>query len=266
MPSGGHGGGGGSHFSGGGHSFSSHSSSYHRTRPMVLGHYYLPVNEANKFSESIGGVIFFLFFSFFMFVASLLVVSQTKVIKQDRLYYLEMIDNAIKNPEYQKEGIVTGFYLNEDCDKYYFEYKIPVYDGSGYCEGYSYCLYEYSDISTYYEGKTLIFACDSVNVTYTTDSIDLGYANYDLEDDGEYVSCRTAHILTSIFGVLTFIILVINIFKTIEFFKKNKKVRAKKDEGEIKLDGSSDTICQYCGSKISPTANKCRECGADIHR
>lgn len=114
-----------------------------------------------------------------------------------------MINRAEKDSSYVREGTITGTFYNSDCGKWYFTYVIPTDGGYGDLEGYSYSIYDANEIKNFVPGETLEFAVGFTPVTLSTDSIDMGYKNKPLSDDGEYISIVKERRNLRAFGILS---------------------------------------------------------------
>ena len=269
MPSGSHGGGGGGSHFGGGSSGGSHfgGGSYGSNRPSspirfyFFGHhYYVSSANSSKISSMFTVAIFIIMFLIFSVFA---LVSNNKNINKivvDREYYLQMIENAENDNDYKKLGVVTDKFYNEDCNKWYFTYSLTTDDG-GTLRGYTFSVYTFDEISQYNVGDTLEFAVNSKVVTPETDSINMGYKNIPLENDGEYVNClktkKTSIVCISILSIVL-TIMVIVIVREI----KKYAVKATPGQGNIEDLKPGETFCEYCGSVIPKGNAKCVNCGS----
>lgn len=292
MPSGSHfGGGGGSHSSGGssrgssGGSWggSSRGGGHHHRRPIRFGwghrRYYVSVHASSKISSLFAFGFALLFFGIvFMFVRTTFQPAIDKIIT-DRIYYLEMIDYAEKNPEYLVEGEVTDKFYNEGAKKWYVEYRILLsnaipdkygrYDDFDYLDGYTYSIYTFEEVSKFHVGDTILLAVNSSEIKSTTDSVNIDYKDFPIEKDGEYAEIikqkngfAIASVGAMVVGGVLIILAIVQIFKNAQ----------KEGEGDPEYTGTStntstantSTIkrCPYCGEKT--TSDKCNNCGASF--
>ncbi len=288
MPSGHGGGGGGSHggsfggggshgsFGGGGShssSFSNSSHSYSSCRgssslhfgPRIVHYGRSTVVLSSNSSSAVGAFIVLLIISIAFILFSSIGISSSKklmeVCRQDREYYLDMIENAEQTPSLMKSALVTGVYYNENFNRYYIEYTFSTPSVSS-INGSSYSVYK-TKLSAPQYGQHIDLAIDS-NVLSDPDSTPVDYKNFKLEDDGEYLyhlSQVTASSVTLVIGIFGTVFSIIAIVVTIQ--------KAKKKEEEIKSTPKPETTekayyCQYCGSKCSPTDLKCPNCAGTI--
>lgn len=261
------GGGGGSHFGGGGRGGSGGSRP---PRPIYFGfggtRYYVPLKKSNAIRS------FFVLAIFFVVVAAVLMLggfapnNDLKKITADRQRYIEMINRAEKDSSYVREGTITGTFYNSDCGKWYFTYVIPTDDGYGNLEGYSYSIYDANEIKNFVPGETLEFAVGFTPVTLSTDSIDMGYKNKPLSDDGEYIDLIKERRNLRLFAALAVLAaLSLGILGAVLLFKN---LRKKETAGETTEDENGIPIrrCEYCGSVLLDGETKCPNCGASVRK
>lgn len=261
------GGGGGSHFGGGGRGGSGGSRP---PRPIYFGfggtRYYVPLKKSNAIRS------FFVLAIFFVVVAAVLMLggfapnNNLKKITADRQRYIEMINRAEKDSSYVREGTITGTFYNSDCGKWYFTYVIPTDDGYGNLEGYSYSIYDANEIKNFVPGETLEFAVGFTPVTLSTDSIDMGYKNKPLTDDGEYIDLIKERRNLRLFAALAVLAaLSLGILGAVLLFKN---LRKKETAGETTEDENGIPIrrCEYCGSVLLDGETKCPNCGASVRK
>lgn len=261
------GGGGGSHFGGGGRGGSGGSRP---PRPIYFGfggtRYYVPLKKSNAIRS------FFVLAIFFVVVAAVLMLggfapnNDLKKITADRQRYIEMINRAEKDSSYVREGTITGTFYNSDCGKWYFTYVIPTDDGYGNLEGYSYSIYDANEIKNFVPGETLEFAVGFTPVTLSTDSIDMGYKNKPLSDDGEYIDLIKERRNLRLFAALAVLAaLSLGILGAVLLLRN---LRKKETAGETTEDENGIPIrrCEYCGSILKDGETKCPNCGASIRK
>lgn len=261
------GGGGGSHFGGGGRGG---SGGGRPPRPIYFGfggtRYYVPLKKSNAIRS------FFVLAIFFVVVAAVLMLGgfapnkDLKKITADRQRYIEMINRAEKDSSYVREGRITGTFYNSDCGKWYFTYVIPTDGGDGDLEGYSYSIYDANEIKNFVPGETLEFAVGFTPVTLSTDSIDMGYKNKPLSDDGEYIDLIKERRNLRLFAALAVLAaLSLGILGAVLLFKN---LRKKETSGETTEDENGIPIrrCEYCGSVLLSGETKCPNCGASVRK
>lgn len=189
-----------------------------------------------------------------------------KKITADRQRYIEMINRAEKDSSYVREGTITGTFYNSDCGKWYFTYVIPTDGGYGDLEGYSYSIYDANEIKNFVPGETLEFAVGFTPVTFSTDSIDMGYKNKPLSHDGEYISIVKERRNLRAFGILSCVASAG--FLTAGAVLLFKNLRKKETAGETTEyeNGIPIRRCEYCGSVLSGGETKCPNCGASVRK
>lgn len=199
-------------------------------------------------------------------------VSAMDTIIADRNYYLEMIEYAEENPEYQKEAKITNVVYNLSCKKYYIKYIIPyteVINGSVFNHslwGYTYSIYSKEDITNFSRGDKIMVACNSSVVTGYTDSITMDYKDYPLSADGEYLneqkSKKTFTVLICVFSG----IMVGGVVLMIIFIKKNTYAfETPQTAKNLELyEKNKYRKCSYCGSSLTAGKIKCHNCGASV--
>lgn len=299
MPSGSHGGSSGSHRSGGasfgGHGSSGSSGGSHRGGgPNNHGgphrdngwHHHVDVGYRRYRwgrtvyvvpSEKASIITILTCLIFFCFIFSTILafdvaqsVKDVNNIKNDYYYYQNMISKAENNSEYLKTGFVTDHFLNEDCDKWYFTYKIARDDVPvGWLEGYSYSCYTLEEVSKFEIDSEIEIAVNSKVVTDSTDSIPMDYKNMPLKKDGEYLNCvkeRTLDIVLLVSGCVGFVVLIainIRVFTKYKEKVSNSNSRTKSSNSSYSKSGSAKH-CSYCGASVSSNARNCSSCGAKI--
>lgn len=280
MPSGSHGGSGGSHSSGGSSSgggfysggsssgSGSHGGVSKSSRPINIRffgrHYYISAHNSSKVSVFASVIFFCLIFLVISVVLLIDSNSQIKKIKVDREYYLNMIENAENDNDYLKVGYLTDKFYNEDCEKWYFTYEIPTDDGK-ILSGYTFSVYTFEEISEFAIGMHMDFAVNSKVVTIYTDSINMGYKDIPLENDGEFISARDMKnysiLFISIMSALVVLFVVITILRIKKYAQKTAVTK-----GEPKNLNNGEIYCNYCGSKLNKNSNKCNNCGASVKK
>lgn len=280
MPSGSHGGGGGGgHFGGGGFGGShfggssggSHfgGSYYHGPKrpgraPIVFHYFYWGGTRyviENDDRVKIRSKIFSAVAVFFIMLCCLFVifasVSNVNKIKKDYLYYQDMIAYAEEHPDYMITGKIQTKYYNEDAGKWYLTYYFYTAEDVR-VDGYTYSIYNDSQIKSFHSGDNIQLAVDSIPLTTETDSINYDYKNTTLWDDGEYTNAVSG---IAISVVVEITLLGVMVFLIISVVKDYKKLAKKVDENgnaEIKYK----YICTYCGGKLTEDDKSCPHCGS----
>lgn len=286
MPSGSHGGSSGSHSSGGsssgrsgGGGFSTYSSRSRVPRRFRWGRsvYIIPTKHAGKLaivSVLIPICFLALMFGFIFFMTA---KQEIKKIETDYYYYQDMIDNAESNPEYMKTGIVTDHFYNEDCDKWYYTYKIQRDDVDWvWLEGYTYSCYTREQVKQIPIDSVIQIAVNTRDVTGDTDSIPLDYKDMPLERDGEYVDAKGERTLGVWILIIGGIALGVDIIVGVVMVVKYKEKKVEGDFGTPmerewinKMDNETKRTtkhCDYCGEIVDINARKCPSCGARLNR
>lgn len=270
MPSGSHSSGGGSHFGGGSHSSggshfgggSSQSNSSKSVNIRIGGRSYIVPGKASSFSVLIIVFVLLAVFSGMMFLGASGAESDIKIIKNDYVYYQDMIAKTKTNPDLIKEAEITGKFYNEDCDKWYIEYEI-ISDIN--LPGHTFSVYSYEEISNFDIGQIIQVAVDSETVKITTDSIPMDYENMPIEKDGEYIELTKEKTTLKIIG---FVLIGVDVFVLIGAIysrKKQKSLSNTQDQQSTIQDENVDKkdtpfSCSYCGAIIN--GDKCSNCGA----
>lgn len=285
MPSGSHGGSLGSHSSGGS-SFGGGSrggSSFGGGRPRGPRHfrwgrtvYVLPTRQSSILSILKIFILLSFMFAVFGLIFFMGSKQEIKKIETDYYYYQDMITHAEANPEYMKTGYVTDHFYNEDCDKWYYTYKIKREDMSMlevYLDGYTYSCYTREEIKAIPIDSEIQIAVNTKVVTDKTDSIPLDYKDMPLERDGEYVDAMGERTLGKNLMIICGIAFVGLICVQVFIIAKYKQ---KKVDGEFGTPQSRDSIdsnqapkrttkiCDYCGATLDVNAKKCSSCGARL--
>ncbi len=270
MPSGSHGGSAGSH-GGGGSSFGGghhHSGGVSSSNPTPICYYrhgvryYVPVSQSNSIRTKI--VCLFILF-IFVFCLSIVVgqlCNDINKIKVDRAYYIDMIENAEQDEDYCKTGKITDIFYNSSCDRWYFTYVIPYKDEDDdeeLLEGYTFSVYDNTQIKKFKIGDKIDFAVNNKDVDKNTDSINLGYKELPLEADGEYLVERQSLIIISIFLGAIVIGIVLIIAWLVGTIKKQSKVAVGTENLNIE---EKKNACKYCGTIFNDGENRCSGCGA----
>lgn len=242
MPSGSCGGGGGSHGGGGGGGshFGNSGVSSRPSTPMRFrrhGVYYvIPAGPAGAIRSNLMIIgFFFVFILMFAFAITMSAI-QISTVKKDNAKYIAMIEYALEHEERIREGEITGIHYNEDAGKYYFTYKIRLDDDTDDLDnGYTYSVYSNSEINQFRVGDKLDFAIDKDVVDYTTDSINLGYKDIPIENDGEYANAKRSLIIISCLAFAFIIVIVMLSVSTVKKYKNSKQV----------LDAEKDANGEY---------------------
>lgn len=125
-------------------------------------------SQANKIRSVVSLVVFLLILSVFMGFGFIWDGKQDiRKVETDRAYYLQMIEYAEEHPEFQKEGVVTDKFYNEDDYMWYFEYTIDYVGDDGLIhklKGYTFSVYTFTEISKIIVGERLNFAVNNKDV------------------------------------------------------------------------------------------------------
>ena len=279
--------GGGSHFGGGsrgssggsrgGSHFGSIGPRMFRGRPgMMHGRnvffigtrYYMPATAMNKISSMIMGLFMILFFSIFPFAFLLGYSSNLKVIESDYIYYQDMIADAEANPEeLQVEGRITAIKKLEHIDKWYILYEFTADDGDT-VDGYTFSIYTWEQVKEFQRGGKILLAVESLETDRNSDSVNIDFKDFELEDDGEYVYAKKMKTIAIVVYSLFIAGFVALLVATIITFKKQlqEKEAEEAEKKEREAEENSIKHCAYCGSVINETRETCAKCGAaNIH-
>ncbi len=259
MPSGsGSSGCGGSHFS---HSSTSHGYSGSRVvRPIIIGNCYLNTKDSQKVNDQRVGGVFLIMFGLFMFLIMFFISLDLNKIKEDRDRYINMIQNANNDSRYIREGTITGIGYNDNGDKYYYTYMIDTDNNSGSLSGYTYSIYTKEQIDTFVIGSKTYFAVEDLYITQESDSVNMDYIYFDLEDDGEYANNITGMKILPIIGIIMLLCSIPCFVSANKLIKANKKPIRDHEN----IDDPTHTYCKYCGFEVEPNAKTCKYCGVDL--
>jgi hypothetical protein len=274
MPSGSHGGSAGGHSSGGasfggGRSFG--GGGYH-SRPVRVQPYYFPffghtyvigTQRHNHIMSLVGGA----FLVGFVFVICLVMsLSQTDVkkIKEDRDYYLNMIDTA--QAEQIIDAKVKGQFLGEG-GKYYITYNIELPNGSYLwsADGYSFSMYSMAEASAIYRNGTIQVVVDGLPLTGETDSIPLDYRDFELDDDGSYTAVMRRTKIMRVMSYTAGAALLILLFFIVKLTFSHKQTEEESKAAAIPAgaeQGQGRIYCAYCGGVMEAGRDSCPRCGS----
>ena len=181
-----------------------------------------------------------------------------------------MIVEAELDPNtYIVDAIVTGRFYEDNYDKYYITYKIPLdnaeYTGDLYVAGYSFSVYDKEEIEQFSVGDLIDVAIDTPGVFTYTDSVPMDYKDMPIEKDGEYQkAASTQRVLRTIF--LSAIVLGVGwVIVFIVLTKKAEKeyVKAHPVNASVVKKADAANYCEYCGTYMVRDNNpKCPACGA----
>jgi len=285
MPSGSHGGSSGSHSSGGSSGGGSwggsggSGGSYRPPSPMYIRwhsrRYYVPATKASSIRTLFSISLFLLFFALATIMALVSNNQYIDKIKTDREYYIQMIDYAIENPEYQKVGWITDKFYNEDCGKWYITYALHTRSG-GTLHGYTYSVYTLDDMSKqeFQVGEDIVLAVNNKDVDMFTDSINMAYKDIPLEADGEYLQMLSSNKTIIAVecalgaGIIVMIVVAILLIKNnAQDEEKLGKITSSttmlgKEAVATTPQVKKDKTCVYCGSFVSEEDKQCSSCGS----
>lgn len=190
-------------------------------------------------------------------------VMTVKKIETDYNYYQQMILNAENDTEYQTIAEVKDHFYNMNADKWYFTYTFYT-DNSQEVEGYTYSIYEYTDlISNFAIGTDITIAVNMREITEDTDSIPMAYKDTTLSQDGEYnlaIKDKNSKLL-GIFGIAFMIIMFVAV--EILLIKRIKKETEESQKEIEKVEKQAEVKrCKYCQSIIKDNKTNCSNCGA----
>lgn len=274
-----------SHLSTGSSSFSRHHVSriprtshhtgthYHHHRHIRGPHIHTSVHISGPVGAIFTIILLYLiFFLAPMFMSFSSVNQNLDEIKSSYYYYQNMIRYAKQNSAYQMKGIVKGIYEDTNYeDAWYLKYTVynPHNPNQVYVTEYTFSVYESEDISKINIGDEIMIAVDNPTPPIF-DSIDMNYANVELDDDPEYdyyEDRKESLIITfTIYGIIATSIASISLFFVIKsIIKKSKQ---DKDNTSLNLnketvsEESKTTYCEYCGVSLDSSSDKCKVCGA----
>jgi hypothetical protein len=274
MPSGSHRGSRGGHSFGGsrsgrssGFKFTSNKRNntyYQRNRYPIYGRSYYGRPTRYYSNSKIGSLISFLVFALIV-CGALFFIQQSQVnqIKNDQLYYFNMIETAEPNQYITAE--VTNQFLGEG-GKYYITYKLNVtgYD-LWYEDGYTYSIYTAEEASRIFRSGEILIVVDRLPLTSRTDSINADYMDFELSDDGSYIEAsRLRNIAFIVGGILIFALVgsLVYYFKNMELNQTYESDYQSKSTQQINNQELKPDYCLYCGSFMSKNDKKCPQCGS----
>lgn len=277
MPSSSHGSS-GSHF-GGGRSFggsSSHggrsSGSTIRTGPIFV-HFGGSRYRMSSGKSTLMGVLIFL--NIMLLLLGIGMVCSTNkdklaIIEDDYLYYHSMINYSKLHPEYTTTAVITS--VSKKYGKYWFNYRFDT-SFSDSATGFTYCLYDESDLESIREGRTIVIAIDQKKdyISFNVDSAPMDMVNYSAQDDGEYIYLKNQAKRNHTVGILTLslsgVFLIANVVLCCKFFKKVEQTDDTNTEtSAIGSKQPKSNYCAYCGKLIPNGQDSCSACGAKVTR
>lgn len=191
------------------------------------------------------------------------------IIENDYMEYHAMITYSQLNPEYTTTAVITS--VNKKYGKYWFNYTFDTGFLGKKANGFSYCLYDESDLDSIRVGSIITIAI-SEDKNYMTplnvDSAPMDMINFSPEDDGEYVYLKNQAKSNRTIGIvvlcLSGVFLVINIVLCCKFFKKVEKTSDTTAETSAIGSQSKPNYCAYCGKLIPNGEDSCSSCGAKV--
>ena len=282
MPSGSHGGhigGGGSRgggFRGGGGSHIGGGGGFRRgpSRPLVFlffgRRYYIPVQQSNSI-RAVFMLAFVLFVFALCFIAPICITNQEMGnLKVQQEYYIDMIENAERNPEYKRLGVITDKFYYEEYGKWYVTYSLPTDSGEN-LDGYTFCVYDSTEIRAFVIGDPIYLAVNSRVVTKDTDSITFDYKDISIKRDGRYINANKRKFFFIVLeGIVDCGLVASVIAGTVMIIKKAKLSNSGIDSDSSDASGQSVSSaapskrCKYCGSSLNSSVSKCPNCGATL--
>ena len=272
MPSGSHGGSRGGHSFGGARSGRSsgfkltsinrNHTYYQRDRYHLFGRSHYVRSSRYYRTSKLGSLISFLVFALIV-CGALFFIQQSQVnqIKNDQLYYFNMIETADSNQYLVAE--VTNQFLGEG-GKYYITYKLEV-NGNDlwYEDGYTYSIYTAEEASRIFRSGEILIVVDRLPLTSRTDSINADYMDFELSDDGSYVEASRLRNIAFTIGVIIIFALV----GSLAYYVKNMSLQQTYEDPHdyfTHKDAKSHEAeyCLYCGSFMSKKDIKCPHCGS----
>ncbi len=280
MPTGHSSGGGSSHTGGGIGGGSSHgignSSRMWHGRPMPHGPGIVIINNRPyRMSGGASAGFFITMFLVFIFIFAAMgggimmgSASSTKnTISYDFIRYQDLVRMASNHEDRIVEGEIKSIEPGYGKFRVIYEFNY----GREEIEGYSFYVYtkEKLDQLGYDVGEEIELALDmSYTIGGEPDSVPTDIVNFDVTDDGEYISANRSFTV----GI---VLLVGGIALTVACFIASsmiKKKFAKPYEEEANPTTTASTsnqtpkdeavYCQYCGARINKDDRKCPECGA----
>jgi hypothetical protein len=196
---------------------------------------------------------------------ALFIIQQARVnqIKNDQLYYFNMIETAAPNQYITAE--VTNQFMGEG-GKYYITYKLQVsgYD-LWYEDGYTYSIYTAEEASEIFRRGEILIVVDRLPLTARTDSINADYMDYELSDDGSYIEAnrlRTIAFTTGIVIIFALVGSLVYYFKNMELHQTYESQYESKSIQQLDNQELKPDYCLYCGSFMSKNDKKCPQCGS----
>lgn len=229
--------------------------------------------QQNKYQKIAGyflGLLILLGMAMFVFFIVAGVNSSTiQELRTEYNNYINMIERAEVNPDYQFTATVTGRYYDTSCNKYYVEYEIDYHYFFTPVDGVTPAMYTLEELNSKYTvGSDIEVALsDRVqNISMFTDSINMDVMQYSIEDIGNYAkvsathdSTLTAALVCLLFAGVTLVIMII-------LYAKGAKIaKDSKDSDPIiteKTATAKPNTCAYCGGYTAGKQGKCPNCGA----
>lgn len=285
MPSGSHGGGGGSHSSGGSHGGGSHfggsSSGGYRSRgPMIIHFGRTRYVVRMGASRCISLLVVLLCFALFGVFASAVIKSSSnsglREIKQDYIYYQDMVSYAKQHTDRQIEGTVITKYYKENYDKWYITYYFTT-DNNQRVEGYTFSVYTFDEVKDIRAGDKILLAVDGLPLTTDTDSIPMDYGDMPIEKDGEYqmfvsqkkganialIVCISIAAGCVVISIITAMLNKVKVQEHPSGESSSSNTSSTSTENENSTNNTpKPTYCQYCGAEMEHDSKKCSNCGA----
>ncbi len=270
--------GGRSHLGSSGSSYSRHHVSrvpgphihHHRRGP----HIHTSIHVSGPIGALITIIALYVMFFVFPLIISFSGVNSNLIkIETSYNYYQDMITYATQNSSYQMKGVVTGIYKDAAYENsWYLKYTVynPNNTNQIYVSEYTFSVYDADDIASIKVGDEIMIAVDNPTPPIF-DSIDMNYANIELENDPEYdyYSTRKQKMTKTftIYGIVATSIAGLALVFVIKAMIKRGKER--NDNTSLTLPNTTNEptkpktqYCAYCGVALETGSNKCDVCGA----
>ena len=285
MPSGSHSTSGGSHFNGGGSGrssgSSSHSSSNYSSSSNSSSHDYSPSHyygnyggvyyahtltseQKRRIGLSMLYTVLLLTFTILLVVFSVFLGKHSQMVAKceiDYAYYQAMCEKAYNNPEYQTTARIYDMFYNSLAKKYYVVYKI-----NNKYNGETFAIYTLEEANSLLNTNIpLAINCPFDELNSETDSVPMDYYKMNPTKNGEYKAVLASR-NKDIVLVILFALCIAGSITMIVFIEKKLKKSKSKVLASVSTSAESEVeknwSCEFCGTLIPNTTNKCSSCGA----
>lgn len=252
--------------------FSSHSGGNHNSNGNFGEHYSSSIVVVPDY---LGGKIKrgYTWFLFFMFaVIGTILVSF--VLAGQYSFMANRESDFVKFQNLVQEGrLIKGKvkeYEQGGENKWLFTYTF-VTDDEEICEGYSYAVYNYTELtSKYYKNKSFDLVAEQGKITSSTETVPADFSQKTLTDDGDYISSKNSigflWITVFVVGAVAILCLTMGIFRVVHTSKQKEigqSTQTVVDKTTTKEEQEELRVCEYCGSYIPPKSTSCPNCGAN---